>query len=260
MFTAGFLARARTAASERTGPLRRRLRHAPRAAADLAPERFRLVEHDRVPARGADVFERLRAATNALYPERSRRVAVPLPAYEQAALLLEGEGGAVREVPDVARRHGDGTALLARLFPHVVGAGYDAAQVARDAALNPGVAFRAGDATDPGLFAPRSFDAIVSIHSMEHLEDDRAFLRACRTWLRAGGRFVLGVPLVMERPFAGIDTPLGEDHVREHRPSALLELVREEGFDVLAAFGVARGLYLDLERARDAALLLLAPR
>lgn len=255
VFAASFLSGARALAEETGGAAGARLRHTPWAAADLAPERFRLVALDRVPSYGVDRFRLVRKVTDALYPERSRKVAMPFPAYEQALSLLP-EGA--RDVLDVACGFGDGTVRLAERIPRVTGLDRDAEHVEVVRATHAGspAVFAAGDATDAALFEADRFDAIVSIHTMEHLADDRAFLAACARWLRPGGTFVLEVPLLMEHPFPGIDTPLGEDHVREYRVPKLRSLV-EEHFEVERAFGVARGLYLDLERARNAAMLVL---
>ena len=94
---------------------------------------------------------------------------MPLPGYEQAAGLLPP---GTQRVLDVACGWGDGTALLARQFAAVTGADYDAEQIRENVEAHPAASFVAGDATDPSLFAESSFEAIVSIHSMEHFPDD----------------------------------------------------------------------------------------
>ena len=65
---------------------------------------------------------------------------------------------------------------------------------------------------------------------------------------------MLEVPLRAERPFAGIETPLSPDHVREYAADELLERVAER-FTVLETYGVNRGSYLDVSRARSAILV-----
>ena len=251
VFTASFLDEARAVAIEADGTHRRRLRHTPWGAADLAPERFELSHQGRVPEWDRERLDEIRTIVNALYPERSRKEAMPLPGYEHAVELLPAE---TRRVLDVACGWGDGTAFLARGFQSVTGADHDLDQIRRNTEAHPTASFTAGDATDPSLFDEASFDAIVSIHSMEHFQDDARFLDGCRRWLRPGGRFVLEVPLVMETPFRDIDVPIGDGHVREYRVESLLDLVGEH-FDVRRSFGVARGLYLPLERARNAVML-----
>jgi SAM-dependent methyltransferase len=113
--------------------------------------------------------------------------------------------------------------------------------------------FQVGDALEVDL--PRgAFDAVVSVHTMEHVADDARFLARCAEWLAPGGRLVLEVPLHSRRPFVDVATPLSPDHEREYEVPALLALVGER-FDVTATYGVARGAYLPLERARSAALI-----
>ncbi len=256
VFHADFLEVARRVTAEAEPAHRQRLTHTPWAAAELAPERFSLSQFTDVPAWGRERFQEVRATTNALYPENSRKTAMPLPGYEQAVELLDS---GTKSVLDVACGWGDGTALLAERFDSATGADYNAAQVERNREAHPGASFLSGDATSPELFRQASFDAIVSIHSMEHFQDDRAFLNACAHWLRPGGQFILEVPLVMDSPFPGIDIPLGEGHVREYRVPALLELV-ETHFEIERIFGVSRGLYLGVERARNAVMLALRTR
>jgi len=256
VFRSDFLDEARRVTADAEPAHQRRLTHTPWAAAELAPERFALSRFTEVPAWGEERFREVRAMTNALYPENSRKAAMPLPGYEQALELLDAS---VREVLDVACGWGDGTALLADRLSSATGADYDETQIARNREAHPQARFVSGDATSTALFEPDSFDAIISIHSMEHFANDVAFLGACATWLRPGGQLVLEVPLVMDSPFPGIDIPLGEGHVREYRVPALLELVAPR-FEVEQAFGVSRGLYIDVERARNAVMLLLRLR
>ena len=256
VFSAEFLDEARKVTEEAAPSHRRRLTHTPWAAAELAPERFKLSHFTEVPAWGVERFREIRATTNALYPENSRKTAMPLPGYEQALELLEPKS---QTVLDIACGWGDGTALLAEHRAAATGADYDEAMIARNRTAHPGARFVSGDATSPELFPPASFDGIVSIHSMEHFQDDVAFLAACAHWLRPGGQLVLEVPLVMDSPFPGIDIPLGDGHVREYRVPALLERVAP-WFEVERAFGVSRGLYIEVERARNAVMLLLRSR
>lgn len=60
-----------------------------------------------------------------------------------------------------------------------------------------------GDGTFPGVFRgtvseaefePRSADALVLWHSLEHLDDPYGDLRRAALWLRPGGRAVIAVP------------------------------------------------------------------
>ncbi|MFT5285257.1 MAG: SAM-dependent methyltransferase [Planctomycetota bacterium] len=256
VFSAEFLDEARKVTEAAAPSHKRRLTHTPWAAAELAPERFKLSHFTDVPAWGIERFHEIRATTNALYPENSRKASMPLPGYEQALELLSP---GVERALDVACGWGDGTAFLAKHIASATGADYDAEQISLNRNDHPAAHFVSGDATDTNLFEPNLFDAIVSIHSMEHFQDDRAFLRAVSHWLKPGGQFVLEVPLVMDSPFPGIDIPLGEGHVREYRVAELIDLVGEL-FQVDLAFGVSRGLYLEVDRARNAVMLALTSK
>ncbi len=228
----------------------------PWAMAEVYPERFRLGKPPPAPHYGKESFQKLRRTIDQWYPERHRRDDRPLTAYLKTANALPKD---TRRVADVACGWGEGTAYLAGRFPEVVGVDYDPRQVEHNCDTYRGrnnLTFQQGDAGDPELFPPGSLDAVVSIHSMEHFPDDRLFLANCHRWLRPGGTLVLEVPLLMTHPFPGIDQPLGSGHIREYRPQDLLALCGEF-FCQECAWGVSRGMYVALERARNAAMLVL---
>ncbi len=242
--------------SIRSSPGRlRRLRHTPWASVDVDPSRFELSYLREPLILGPNTYAQVRSHTNALYPERSRKQAIPLHGYEQALELLPAKS---ERVLDIACGWGDGSALLAQHFPNVTGADYDGDQIASNRAAHPNASFCRGDASDADLFPTHSFNAIVSIHSMEHFQRDDLFLDACRRWLRPNGYFVLEVPLIMTYPFPHTDEPLGEGHVREYTVDGLRELVQQR-FDIVLELGVSRGLYVDVSRARNAIMMLLRP-
>lgn len=259
VFTRSFIETARVVAAEADGPLARRLRFTPWAAAEVAPERFHPVALDRVPSYDERRFWEIRRFVDEHWPERRNKAGMPQSAYLQAAALLPEQ---TRTVADIACGWGDGTAVLARRFGSVVGVDYEPDQIASNAERHRGVEgldFRVGDATDPAVFPAGALEAIVSIHSMEHLDDDEAFLRCCHRWLAPEGRLILEVPLLLRYPFPEVGLPLGEGHKREYVTANLLDLVRE-WFVVEESFGVGRGMYLPLDRARNAVMLLLRPK
>jgi SAM-dependent methyltransferase len=259
VFTRSFIETARAVAAEADGPLERRLRFTPWSAAEVAPERFHPIALDRVPFYDESYFWKIRRFVDEHWPERRNKAGMPQSTYLQAATLLP-EG--TRTVADIACGWGDGTAVLARRFGGAVGVDYEPDQIVSNVERHRGVeglGFRAGDATDPALFPESEFEAIVSIHSMEHLDDDRAFLRCCHRWLAPGGHLILEVPLLLRYPFPEVGLPLGEGHKREYVVADLLDLVRE-WFVAEECFGVSRGMYLPLDRARNAVMLHLRPR
>lgn len=243
--------------SIRSSPGRqRRLRHTPWASVDVDPGSFELSYLQDPLILGPQAYAEVRSHTNALYPERSRKQAIPLHGYEQALEMLPTES---MNVLDIACGWGDGSALLAQHFANVTGADYDRDQIAANRAAHPSVSFSRGDAANAELFPEHRFDAIVSIHSMEHFQRDDLFLDACRRWLRPNGYFVLEVPLIMTYPFPHTNEPLGDGHVREYTAGGLRELVQQR-FDIELELGVSRGLYVDVSRARNAIMMLLRPR
>jgi len=98
----------------------------------------------------------------------------------------------------------------------------------------------------------------VSVHTLEHVDDDAGFLARIQGWLKRDAALVLEVPLLARRPFLGIPEPLSPAHVREYDAHGLLDLVAER-FRVREVYGVNRGAYLEVERARSAILVVAEP-
>ena len=99
-----------------------------------------------------------------------------------------------------------------------------------------------------------SFDIIVTIHTMEHIIDDRMFLKNLQKWMKKNAIIILEVPLLMKYPFINSNEPYGDDHIREYYTNDLIELFSSY-FKVKDAYGVSRGFYTELEMARNAVLL-----
>ncbi|MCS5620271.1 MAG: class I SAM-dependent methyltransferase [Myxococcota bacterium] len=76
------------------------------------------------------------------------------------------------------------------------------------------------------------FQGIYSINVLEHLEDDRGFLRQFNRCLEPGGELFLYVP-AFEILFSANDARVG--HVRRYRRGQLVERVREAGFEITHA-------------------------
>jgi cyclopropane fatty-acyl-phospholipid synthase-like methyltransferase len=137
-----------------------------------------------------------------------------------------------------------------------------AIDLARDLYVTDGIGcpatFVCGDYGDQE-FGTCAFDFITSVHTMEHVEDDRHFLTKCREWMADGGILVLEVPVLMRRPFVETDLPLNPYHVREYSKDGLSALV-EEFFSVEASWGVSRGRYVEVEDARNAVMCVAQKR
>lgn len=72
------------------------------------------------------------------------------------------------------------------------------------------------------MLAPSSFDAIVSVEVIEHVDDDRAFVRNLATVVKPGGPVILTTPNGDWKP-----DPSG-DHRRHYRRAQLVSLLSAE--------------------------------
>src|SRR5207247_8882806 len=81
-------------------------------------------------------------------------------------------------------------------------------------------------AVSPGLVAER-LDTVVCLNVLEHIEDDRASLRAMHDLLQPGGRLALLVPS-LRALYGTLDEALG--HVRRRVPAEPAGKVRAAGF------------------------------
>lgn len=82
---------------------------------------------------------------------------------------------------------------------------------------------------DPARLPDGPFDVIVSSHTIEHVPDDRAFLRELRRRLLPGGVLLLFLPI--EEPH------YNPDHVRNYSLRGIDALVASAGFEVLRCEG-----------------------
>ncbi len=85
-------------------------------------------------------------------------------------------------------------------------------------------------AVPPLPFADESFDYVVSFQVIEHINDDREFVREIHRVLRKGGRFIVTTP---NRPMSLTRNPW---HVREYTSKELFVLLRN--FDNVECKGV----------------------
>ena len=95
------------------------------------------------------------------------------------------------------------------------------------------------------------FDKVISTHTMEHVSDDKLFLKRIRNSLKRNGILILEVPRLYPYP---IGKPLWPHHKREYEKNSLEKLIQKVGFEIEAAFGGNRRDYVDVNDARDAFL------
>jgi SAM-dependent methyltransferase len=79
----------------------------------------------------------------------------------------------------------------------------------------------------PDELIPRSFDTVICMNVLEHIEDDRAALKRMRALLKSGGRLALLVPA---HPWLYNGFDKGLDHYRRYSRPALNSLLTECGF------------------------------
>lgn len=125
-------------------------------------------------------------------------------------------------VTDRLRRHGKVTAsdLSARCID-VLRAKYEGV---------PEVDVFHGDVA--AAVAERSYDSIVLVNVLEHIEDDGGALREILSGLRPGGTVVLFVP-AFQALYSNFDRMIG--HYRRYRRDDLARLVGASGFEVVEA-------------------------
>lgn len=96
---------------------------------------------------------------------------------------------------------------------------------------------------------PNGYDAIVCLHTLEHLSDPLTFLRLCHRNLKPNGRLFLEVPLLLPRP---LGQPLNPYHEKEYTACELERLVELGGFKIDRRIGRDRGVYTEIDSAREA--------
>ncbi|HET9869954.1 MAG TPA: methyltransferase domain-containing protein [bacterium] len=94
----------------------------------------------------------------------------------------------------------------------------------------PGLRFHRFD-LERGLSAFKSFkpDTIISVNVLEHIDKDRAFLKACYGLLPPGGRVLIFVP-AFQWLYGSMDLSYG--HHRRYTRRSLNERLEEAGFRV----------------------------
>jgi SAM-dependent methyltransferase len=165
-----------------------------------------------------------------------------LVVYEALASLCRGV------VLEAGCGEGYGADLLASGAARVLAFDYDTQAIAHVARRYPRVtAARANLVALP--VRDGGVDTVVSLQVVEHLWDQRRFLRECRRVLPPGGALLLSTPNRLTFS-PGRDTPLNPFHTRELSATELAELLVEAGFVDVVVHGLHHGPRL---RALDAA-------
>ncbi len=143
-----------------------------------------------------------------------------LLAYHKAAELISGD------VLEIGTGSGYGIEVIAPHAAHFVTVDKHRPDIDLD-----GVEFR--EMTVPPLkFPDASFDFVISFQVIEHIVEDKEFVREIHRILRPGGRFIVSTP---NAPMSLTRNPW---HVREYRPEELDALLRRS-FKEVEQLGVA---------------------
>ncbi len=113
----------------------------------------------------------------------------------------------------------------------------DAIREARQSQGGDGIHFAVADASALPVES-HGFDAFVSLETIEHVADDRAFLAEAKRVLRPGGTFVCSTPnRLLTNPGTSLrDRPFNRFHLREYTAAELEALMREQ-FPRVELFG-----------------------
>jgi len=133
-------------------------------------------------------------------------------AYRMVASMVAG-----REVLDAGVGEGYGAAMLAKSAASVVGIDIEPDVIEHAAAAYPSVRFQTGDLLALP-FPDASFDAVVSLQVIEHLQRPREFVSECARVLRPNGVLVLSTPNRLTFSPTGIRNPF---HTVEFAPPEL---------------------------------------
>lgn len=178
----------------------------------------------------------------------------PINSYQQAASFIQTGD----MVLDVACGTGFGTSILSKKAKSVIGVDIESYLIERCAqkfGYLKNVRFLNGDILKLELPLEK-FDKIVSLHTMEHIKDDRAFLETLSRLLKVNGTLILEVPIFTKSIYKDITIPLNPFHVIEYVPRALKKLCSKY-FKIEKVFGVNRGFYTTEDKCRNAMMLIL---
>ena len=92
------------------------------------------------------------------------------------------------------------------------------------------------------------FDKIVSLHTIEHVNDDGKFLVYLNKYLKPDGLLILEVPRLLKYP---LGEPLWPFHEREYSVNEIRKLLHKTGFEIVEEKGGNRNRYVGVKYARE---------
>ena len=222
----------------------------PWAYAEFFPSKFKTVSFFDLPVYSNAYHNKILNLMKKAWPERRDFSHAPVYSYISASKFIKPDD----EVLDIASGIGIGSHYLSKFSKHVIGFDYDLTTVKeckRKYKKTHNLNFIYGNIFRYD-FPKAMFDSIVTIHTMEHIEDDEKFLARLRYLLKDTGRLILEVPILADLPFKYTKVPINPFHIREYSVNRLDELISKY-FMVKRKWGVNRGLLTDIEKVRNAA-------
>ncbi|MBU2177696.1 MAG: methyltransferase domain-containing protein, partial [Gammaproteobacteria bacterium] len=159
-------------------------------------------------------------------------------------------------VLDVACGYGLGSFHLADIFGEVVGIDYDPETVAAARRQFPrsNLHYHQGNIQDPySLGRAEEFDFVISLHTLEHVDDDREALSNLYRVLKPRGTMVIEVPIQAKHP---LGRPINPHHKREYEAEQITKMITETGLRIKDVWGGCRAIYTPgLGKMRDSILI-----
>ena len=152
-------------------------------------------------------------------------------------------------VLDIACGQGGGTRILSRDCKKIYGVDYNKKYIdaASDKFQKDNISFLVG--SDFVLKTLNvTFDKVVSLHTLEHVENDLGFLMNINDCLKKTGKLILEVPRLLKFP---LGEPLYPFHDREYDLDSMRSLLTDSGFEIELEKGGNRNLYVNVEHARE---------
>ncbi len=150
-------------------------------------------------------------------------------------------------VLDIASGKGQGVRRLKEYCAHAVGVDLtpDHIDIAnRENGHIDGIEYEEGNAET--YVRPNHFDAIVSLHTLEHLPNPDAFFECSLINLKPSGKLLLEVPLLLQHP---LNMPLMPWHHKEYGLQELVDAVLKHGFHIDEVWGKKRHAFVAIEYA-----------
>lgn len=148
-------------------------------------------------------------------------------------------------VLDIACGKGQGVRRLKEYCAHAVGVDLTAQHIDianRENGHIDGIEYAEGNAET--FVRPNHFDAIVSLHTLEHLPNPDAFFECSLSNLKAGGKLLLEVPLLLQHP---LNMPLMPWHHKEYGFQELVDAVVHHGFVIDEVWAKKRHAFVPIQ-------------